>query len=252
MRVSRLVSEAAGGDRGRLERVRAVLSALLTFCDEEPAWARFLISEPPVATVAVFERRQRAFQALARTLAKEMQTEANSSGWFVPSSELTAELTVGGVFSVIRARMLEGVREPFVELVPSLMAFVAAPDRASGASRSNRVGAEIAAGELPGQRLPLRTTYRTTRVLSAIGASAGLSNREIAEAAGLTDEGQTSKLLRRLERRGLVQNFGLGQRHGGSNAWRLTAYGERVLEATHQSLVPGAGAVIGRRVRGAA
>jgi hypothetical protein len=89
-------------------------------------------------------------------------------------------------------------------------------------------------------------------VLSAIGASAGLSNREIAEAAGLSDEGQTSKLLRRLERRGLVQNFGLGQTHGGANAWQLTPYGERVLDATRHSLVPGAGAVLGRRGRGAA
>jgi hypothetical protein len=229
-----------------------VLSALLMFFDEEPGWARLLMSEPPVATEAVFERRQRAFEALARALAKEMQTEANSSGWFVPSSELTAELIVGGVFSVVRARMLEGAREPFVELAPSLMAFVAAPDRASGTSRTTRVGAGISAGESPGQRLPLRTTYRTTRVLSAIGASAGLSNREIAEAAGLADEGQTSKLLRRLERRGLVQNFGLGQAYGGSNAWRLTAYGERVLESTRQSLVPGSGAVVSRRVRGGA
>jgi hypothetical protein len=88
--------------------------------------------------------------------------------------------------------------------------------------------------------------------LSAIGDSPGLSNREIAEAAGLADEGQTSKLLRRLEQRGVVQNLGLGQSCGGSNAWLLTADGEQVLEATRHSLVPGAGAVMGRRMRGAA
>jgi DNA-binding IclR family transcriptional regulator len=100
--------------------------------------------------------------------------------------------------------------------------------------------------------VPVRTTYRTTRVLCAIGDSPGLSNREIAEAAGLADEGQTSKLLRRLERRGLVENFGIGQTYGGPNAWSLTAYGEHVREATRHSLVPGAGAVAGRRVRGPA
>ena len=79
-----------------------------------------------------------------------------------------------------------------------------------------------------------------------------LSNRDIADAAGLSDEGQTSKLLRRLERRGLVENVGLGQAFGGANAWILTSYGKEVLDATRHSLVPGAGAVGGRRVRGAA
>jgi hypothetical protein len=97
-------------------------------------------------------------------------------------------------------------------------------------------------------RAPVRTTYRTTRVLNAISESPGLSNRKIAQAAGLTDEGQTSKLLRRLQQRGLVANFGLGQQ-GGANAWQLTANGERVLDATRQSLAPGAGAVSGRGVR---
>ena len=100
--------------------------------------------------------------------------------------------------------------------------------------------------------MPVRVTYRTTRVLNAIGESPGLSNRDIAEAAGLTDEGQTSRLLRRLEQRHLVQNVGVGQAYGGANAWLLTAYGERVLDATRHSLVPGAGAVVRRRVRGAA
>jgi hypothetical protein len=89
-------------------------------------------------------------------------------------------------------------------------------------------------------------------VLNAIGDSPGLSNRDIADAAGLTDEGQTSRLLRRLEQRNLVQNVGVGHAYGGANAWLLTGYGQRVLEATRHSLVPGAGAVSGRRVRGAA
>ena len=98
----------------------------------------------------------------------------------------------------------------------------------------------------------MRATYRTTRVLSAIGASPRLSNREIADAAGLSDEGQTSRLLRRLEQRGLVQNVGLGQPWGEANAWLLTANGERVLDATRHSLAPGAGAVMGAEDRGAA
>ncbi len=139
-----------------------------------------------------------------------------------------------------------------MELAPSLMAFIAAQ---YACSTTNLDADEIPLGdeaEQRFQRMPVRVTYRTTRVLNAIGDSPGLSNREIAEAAGLTDEGQTSRLLRRLEQRNLMQNVGLGHAHGGANAWLLTQYGERVLAATRHSLVPGAGAVTSRRIRGAA
>jgi hypothetical protein len=167
---------------------------------------------------------------------------------------VTAELIVGGVFSAVRARMLEGTRGRLVELVPTLMPFIAAPyeglhDTPEPESRKSAPN-DDGAPQL--QHAPVRATYRTTRVLVAIGAAPRLSNREIADAAGMSDEGQTSKLLRRLEQRGLVRNVGLGQPYGGANAWLLTSYGERVLDATRHSLVPGAGAVKGQRVRGAA
>jgi hypothetical protein len=250
-RVSQVVEEAVGCERGWRERIRAALSAVLTFLDEEPGWARLLIGELAVDAGPVSERRQQALQAVARALMSETQAEANSAGWFVPASELTAELVVGGVFSVLQARMLENPEEAFAELEPSLTAFVTAPYPGSG--RTPDVGRAGTGNEAasPAQRLPVRTTYRTTRVLSAIGDSPGLSNREIADAAGLTDEGQTSRLLRRLDQRGLVENVGLGHTHGGANAWLLTPYGERVLDATRNSLVPGAAAVSGGRVRGA-
>jgi hypothetical protein len=226
-----------------------VLSAVLVFLDEEPAWATVLIDESAIANSEISERRRNALNALIRALVTEFDAEANSSGWFVPASEITAELVVGGVLSLLRTRMLEGLSEPFAKLAPTLTAFVAAAYPSPSWKLDQQHGGGANESEWPAQRLPVRTTYRTTRVLSAIDESPGLSNREIAEAAGLSDEGQTSKLLRRLERRGLVQNFGLGQPSGGPNAWQLTAYGERVLCATRNSLVPGAGAVIGSRTR---
>jgi hypothetical protein len=85
------------------------------------------------------------------------------------------------------------------------------------------------------EHLPVRPTYRTMRVLEAIGMLPRSNNREIAEAAGMRDQGQTSKLLNRLERRGLVQNAGLGAAHGEPNAWLLTAAGKRILEAAGDS-----------------
>jgi hypothetical protein len=250
-RVSRLVEEAAECADGWHERVRAALSALLVFFDEEPGWAHLLLGDSSVDAGPDVERRQHALQALARALVTDAQAEENNSGWFVPWPELTAELVVGGLVAVLRKRIDEGPQEPFVELAPSLTAFIMA--QYPGASANLRAE-QTAARDVESQlhRLPVRVTYRTTRVLDVIGESPGLSNRDIAEAAGLTDEGQTSRLLRRLEQRGLVQNVGVGQAYGGANAWLLTAYGERVLDATRQSLVPGAGAVVRRRVRGAA
>jgi hypothetical protein len=250
-RVRALIIETAGCERVWHKRIRSVVSAVLVFLDEKPGWAHLLIDESPMATTALAQRRQAALTELARALASETQTHANSSGWFLPACELTGELVVGGVFSALRTHLQKGPKEPLVALAPSLIAFIEAPYQAAEMF-AETPGRGVEAGGLGGRRLPVRTTYRTTRVLSAVGTSPGLSNREIAEAAGLSDEGQTSKLLRRLEGRGLVQNFGLGQAHGGPNAWQLTPYGERVLDATRHSLVPGAGAVVGRRVRGRA
>jgi hypothetical protein len=251
-RVSRLVTEATKCADGWHERVRAALSALLVFFDEEPGWARLLLGGSPLDGEAELERRQQPLQPLARVLVAETQAQENNSGWYVPWSELTAELVVGGIVSVLRTRIREGAREPFVELTSSLLAFTMAQYPGSSANLDAERKANTNGGDSQLQRLPVRVTYRTTRVLNAIGDSPGLSNRDIAEAAGLTDEGQTSRLLRRLEDRCLVQNVGVGHAYGGANAWLLTAYGERVLDATRHSLVPGAGAVMGRRVRGAA
>lgn len=92
--------------------------------------------------------------------------------------------------------------------------------------------------DMPG----FRVTYRTVRVLEAVALlnDRGLrpSNREIAELAGITDEGQISRMLSRLEGLGVVARDGvpahLGRRRrsrGEANAWRLTPWGEEVREA---------------------
>jgi AcrR family transcriptional regulator len=251
-RLFQAMRNAVGHEPSRIERIRAALSAVLSFVDEQPSWARFLILEPPVAASGVSERRQRALRTLARALDRETsQTTFRSE--LHDSPALAADLAVGGVFSVLRTRLLARSTEPVACLTDSLLSFVLTPYHSSGDS----FGADRTRNGWTGRRArregaPLRTTYRTTRVLNAIGASPRSSNRGIAEAAGMSDEGQTSKLLRRLERHGLVENVGLGQPYGEANAWLLTAYGERVIDATRHSLVPGAGAIVGGRIRGAA
>jgi AcrR family transcriptional regulator len=248
-RLSRVIIDSASRQEVWFERVRAGLSALLRFFDEEPGWARLLVLDQSIATHALAERRSRVLATLAHLLEREAHTETLAS----TSRLLTAELVVGGVVSLLRTRMLGHSEDPFVGLAPSLWTFIAAQyPGPGGCVEPSGLAAERSLSEPQFRRLPVRATYRTTRVLSAIGGSPRLSNRDIADAAGLSDEGQTSKLLRRLERRGLVENVGLGQAFGGANAWILTGYGEEVLEATRHSLVPGAGVVMAQRARGLA
>lgn len=80
------------------------------------------------------------------------------------------------------------------------------------------------------ERLDMRLTYRTVRCLLFIGEHPGSSNREIAQGAEVPDEGQTSKLLGRLDRLGLIANT---RPHGPGypNYWTLTSHGEQVLGA---------------------
>jgi hypothetical protein len=85
----------------------------------------------------------------------------------------------------------------------------------------------------PLRKLGVSPTYRTMRVLAAISAlgswastpGSGPSNREVAEAAGIADEGQASRLLKRLQSLGLIEDVSVAAGRGATNAWRLTALG---------------------------
>src|SRR5207249_4275811 len=86
----------------------------------------------------------------------------------------------------------------------------------------------------------LRLTHRTTLVLTSIGDYPGASNREVAERAGIADQGQMSKLLARLEARQLVERLGDARARGAPNAWRLTPRGEAILRNSALSRVAAA------------
>lgn len=79
--------------------------------------------------------------------------------------------------------------------------------------------------------MPAALGYRSSTVLTVIAAHPGLSNREVAEAAGVSDEGQISRLLAHLHSLGLIGDRGQwcpGQPH----SWRLTARGRRAVHAS--------------------
>jgi AcrR family transcriptional regulator/DNA-binding MarR family transcriptional regulator len=80
-----------------------------------------------------------------------------------------------------------------------------------------------------------RLTARTHLVLTAIAQlrerGSTPSNREVAQAAGITDQAQVSRMLRRLQGHGLLANTS-GATVGISNAWHLTPRGEELLHST--------------------
>jgi DNA-binding MarR family transcriptional regulator len=86
----------------------------------------------------------------------------------------------------------------------------------------------------PLRDLDMRLTYRTVRVLIAISAHPAASNRKIADTAGISDQGQISKLLLRLHNLGLIHNEGDGPAKGEPNAWQLTPKGQEVEQAIRE------------------
>jgi hypothetical protein len=179
-------------------------------------------------------------EQLARVIAlvEDGGTEAKTGREPPP---LTAEGIVGAVFSVIHARMLDHDERPLLQLTAPLMAMIVQP----------YLGPAVARGELkrpidlespilprmpadPFKDLPMRLTYRTALVLSSIATTPRASSKQIAKAAGITDEGQTSKLLARLRRYGLIEDTGTGPTNGQPRAWALTQRGEGILQAVGQ------------------
>ena len=68
-------------------------------------------------------------------------------------------------------------------------------------------------------------------MLDTIASEPGASNRHIADTSGIADEGQMSRLLRRLEGCELIENEGEGHTKGEPNAWALTERGQAIQAA---------------------
>jgi AcrR family transcriptional regulator len=241
--LSALVGDAYERESNWREGVRAGLLTMLRFMDDEPGLARICVVDALGAGPRVLKRRA---QVLGR-LKKVIDQGRTSPGAHVArateeSPDVTAEGVIGAVFAVVHARLLARGREPFVALLGPLMSMIVLPYLGARAASSEltRTPPELPKRRRPPRRaardplegLDMRLTYRTVRVLAAIGQHPGASNREIAEGAGIADQGQISKLLTRLERLDLVHNTGEGQIKGASNEWYLTDRGVQVERAT--------------------
>jgi AcrR family transcriptional regulator len=234
------------------ERIRAGLEALLAAFDEQPQLARLCVVETLKGGPAILARRRELLDRLAEVV-DEGRREARAGTGPPP---LTAESVVGGVLAVIHARLLARTPRsaledggmghdprPLVELAPALTAMIVLPYLGQAASQRElerpatpgedathtngaRPPARIPAD--PFRDMPIRITYRTARVLAVIAAHPGASNRRVGDEAGASDQGQVSKLLKRLEQANIIENQGPGRESGEPNAWKLTAQGQAI------------------------
>jgi AcrR family transcriptional regulator len=240
--------EAYSAERGWLEGIRAALAALLRFFDEQPLLAQLCIVHAAGGGPRVLERRSLMIAEVSGVVDRG---RAQTSGNHV-LSPVVAEGVVGAVLAVLYTRLLarppapggdfdwsleEGPR--LIDLYGELMSLITLPYLGAAAAGRElrkapplpREGAPPAdlwpAGGSGREHGGARMTYRTVRVLRAIAELPATSNREVAERAGIVDQGQISKILTRLEYQGLVVNRGgSGPARGTPNSWWLTERGE--------------------------
>ena len=225
------------------ERVRGGLWVILCFLDREPALARVCVVQAARGGPRILERREEILMRLAAVV-DEGRRESTRAG---ECSPLMAEGLASAALGILSVRLARGERKPLAGLLGELMGMIVLPYLGAGAARreKNRPtprrpvvqrGASrrrLAVASDPLRELPMRLTYRTARVLESIAAQPGVSNREVAEEAGIADQGQISKLLARLQRLEIVQNTGAGHAKGEPNAWELTPLGLEVAQRLH-------------------
>ncbi len=249
-RASELAWAAYTSEQSWPARARAGLVALLGFLDEQPGLGSLLVVDALKAGPRVQERRAEVLAQLALVL----QRDGSSAGSGRERPPLTGEGVVGAVLGVIHTRLLAKQPGRMVELLNALTAMIVLPYLGPAVAQSElqrpveqpapppkaraNVGAGTNGSASSGalardvlEGLPMRLTYRTLLVLGGIAEHPGLSNREVSALAEVTDQGQISKLLARLERLGLIENTGEGQPNGEPNAWSLTPLGHEIHEA---------------------
>lgn len=217
------------------DRMRAALAALLEYLDVNRGAARFAIVETFGAGPKALERRGHVLAHVVAAIDEGRLRSKADSG----PPPLTAEGMAGAAFSLVHSRLLDEREGSLIELLNPLMSMIVLPYLGSKAARKElersmpkaREDAPRAVSD-PLRDLDMRLTYRTMRVLTVVGAhSRGgpcPSNRQIADASGIRDQGQISKLLSRLEHLGLVENVAEHRTKGEPNKWRLTERGSEV------------------------
>ncbi len=230
------------------ERARAGLGVLLEFLEDEPGMGALCVVDALGAGPRAIERRAQVVNALIGAVHEGRHDVRGSAR----PTRMTAEGVVGAVLAVLHARLaVRGGGDAsradgpsMVSLLAPLMGMIVLPyqGQAAAAREASRPAPRRSPtahtrGD-PLRDLDMRLTYRTVRVLLAIASHPGASNRQVADASGVVDQGQISKLLARLEHLGLIHNTGAGPASGEPNVWSLTAKGEQVEHTIRRQTAP--------------
>jgi AcrR family transcriptional regulator len=209
------------------QRVRAALEALLEFLEDDRDLATLVFLEAPKARELLGDRRARILEILQLVLDSGRSGEKATA-----TPALIDEMLVEGAISVIRARVASPQDGSLSRLVDELMSVITysyiGPPTTAVAPPPLTPGQLVASSPGgPSTKPPsnIRMTYRTLRVLTALVKNPGASNREVAEGASIKDQGQISKILRRMADQGLVRNEG-EHRNGAPKRWYLTDPGQ--------------------------
>ena len=241
VRASRYVLDSYDPQAKWAERVRSALTGFLSFLEFERDAGQLLIVGSLGAGREALERRRRAIAQMI-SLVEEGRTDTGRGSELPP---LTAEGIVGGVLSVLHARLLDASGGSLLELTGPLMSMIVLPYQGPAAARRElgravpaSAGPRKASQADPLRDVNMRLTYRTVRVLMAIAElgerGSHPSNREVGLASDVQDQGQISKLLTRLHKLGLIENAPAGLARGAPNAWVLTVKGREIEQAIGQ------------------
>ncbi len=238
-RASARVLPAYRAQKDWREAIRSGLQALLAFLDEDRAFGTLLIVDSLAAGDQILQRRAQVISKLAAAVdLGARQPRANRR-----LSKSTALGAVGGVLCILHTRLLAAPTSTVSPLLGELTALVMTPYLGAGAAEREAARAPVAAERKidpaadgdPLAEADLRLTYRTVSVLRALAQLSmraptrrGPSNRQVAEAAGIGDQGQASKLLARLAAHGLIEEAARRRSRGEPHRWRLTPKGRRL------------------------
>jgi AcrR family transcriptional regulator/DNA-binding MarR family transcriptional regulator len=250
------VRPAYEGEGDWVAGIRAGLGALLDVLDREPALRTLVFVEALGAGPRVLARRAEVLQELAGLI--DEGREGSKDAGELPA--LLAEGLVGATFGVLHARLLQPGLGPLGNLLNELMATIVLPYRGRAAAkrelrgtgtfssgRKNSAGVKSPARLAEGQTVPpidvpkplgsvspasFRLTVRTQTVLAALaelnGRGSSPSNQELSQLAGISDQGQISRMMMRLQQEGLLENTG-GHGQGAPKAWCLSPAGQDLL-----------------------
>ncbi len=244
---SAITADAYAHAKDWRDGLRNALAGLLCLFDREPQLTRAWLVESLAAGSWALERRARYTAAMTRQAIEAFPPPPGAApDPLVPEGVLTA------VLGIVQTHALNRSGEPMIALLGPLMGVMFAPylDR-DGVSREVASGESLARELLAahGSESPHPATvlpsllgdpraHRARTCLRYLAEHPGASNRQIADAIGVREHSQTSALLARLARAGLLEKR--QGRPGHANEWRLTHLGRQALNAStsHTSRPP--------------